>query len=121
MPVEDWFDRYVEMQIREMNVMTANTKAVTDALAANMDKMEERQDKRMDKLEAQMTSLEKKMDDMYTKLDEFITATKEKIDARDTEHAITLAELKTKIGIVGVSAGALLSAFLAWLFGLIKV
>lgn len=131
MPIEDWIEKWTDMQVREMSNLEERHRRATDALTDNMKRMEDRYEVRMQKIENSIEEMKKsnaeefgkvydKLDLVYTKLDELIRTTNEKQNDQHKQNSIDLAELKVKIGIIAAAIAVAAGAFASWVTHLIE-
>ena len=96
MPVEDWIEKWTQMQTKEM------------------ERIERQHGDRMDKIERSVDALNEKMDALSINIDSKMDALSVSIRERNEKHAIDLAVIKTKIAIYAASAAALAAGVIAW-------
>lgn len=92
MPVEDWIEKWTEMQTKEI------------------ERIERQHGERMDKIEKSIDNLDEKIDDLSKKMDKITEA----INAKNNEHAIELAVIKTKIAAYATIASIFSAGVVAW-------
>jgi len=127
MPVEDWIDRWTEVQMREIATLSESQRDFARQLSESQQRIEDRHESRMTRIEESFTAANKsnsdelsklydKLDAVYDKLDEFIKLSNEKAEERDKQHTINITELKTKFAYVSAGVGVVGGAFITWLF-----
>ena len=96
MPVEDWIEKWTQIQTKEM------------------ERIEQQHGSRMDKIEKSVESLNEKMDILSDKVDKKMDSLAESIRERNEKHAIDLAIIKTKLAFYAAAAGIIAGACVAW-------
>lgn len=97
MPVEDWIEKWTDMQTKEMG------------------RIERQHGERMDKIEKSVDSLNDKMDALSAKMDTKMDDLAKSIQDRNEKHAIDLAVIKTKLAFYAAAAGVIAGGAIAWL------
>lgn len=131
MPIEDWIEKWTDMQVREMANLEERHRRSTDALTENLKRMEDRHEARMQKIENSIDEMKRsnseefgkvydKLDQVYSKLDELIRTTNEKQNDQQKQTTIDLVELKVKIGIIAAAIAIAAGLFASWLTKLME-
>lgn len=97
MPVEDWIEKWTEMQTNEMK------------------RIERHHGERMDKIERSVEALNSKMDALTDKIDQKMDALTKTIGEKNEKHAVDLAVIKTNLAVYATIAGLVAGAIIAWL------
>lgn len=88
MPVEDWIEKWAEIQTKEI------------------ERIERQHGERMDKLEKSIEAVNVKLDNLT-----------DLITKRNERHAIDIAVIKTKMALYAAAAGLLAGGFVSWFIG----
>lgn len=126
MPIEDWIEKWTDMQVREMTNLEERHRRTTDSLAESLKRMEDRHEARMQKIENSIEEMKRsnseefgkvydKLDLVYSKLDELIRTTNDKQNDSLKQTSLDLVELKVKIGIIAAAIAISAAALASWL------
>lgn len=100
MPVEDWIEKWTDMQTKEM------------------ERIERQHGERMDKIEKSIESLNDKVDALSDKMDTKMDDLVRSIQIKNEHHAVELAVIKTKLAFYAAAVGILASAISSWFVNL---